>query len=48
VAIVKDFAAHFISLEAENAQLRDAAKSSADQLEKANKLSTDARREVEG
>jgi chromosome segregation ATPase len=47
VAMVKEFVAHFISLEAKNAQLREAAKSSTDQLEKANKLATNARREVE-
>ncbi|KAM0842398.1 hypothetical protein ACQ4PT_058389 [Festuca glaucescens] len=45
--MVTDFAAQFIRLEAENAQLREAAKSSAEKLEKANKLETDAWQEVE-
>jgi hypothetical protein len=38
-----DFAAQFIKLEAENAQLRESAKSSVKQLEKANMLATEAR-----
>jgi chromosome segregation ATPase len=46
VAMVADFAAQFIKLEAENAQLREAARSSADQLEKVNELATEAQREA--
>jgi hypothetical protein len=45
--MVMDFAAQFIKLEAEKAQLREAAKSSAEQLEKANKLATNARQEAD-
>ncbi|KAM0855257.1 hypothetical protein ACQ4PT_049891 [Festuca glaucescens] len=47
VAMVRDFAAQFIQLKAENAQLREAATSSAEQLEKANKLAADAWREAD-
>jgi ABC-type enterochelin transport system substrate-binding protein len=44
--MVTDFAAQFIKLEAENAQLRETAKSSAEQLERVNKMATDARPEA--
>ncbi len=46
VDIVVDFAAQFIHLEAENARLREAAKSSTDQLAKANKLAAEAQEEA--
>ncbi|KAM0904955.1 hypothetical protein ACQ4PT_017682 [Festuca glaucescens] len=42
IDIVVDFAAQFIRLEAENAHIREVAKSSTDQLERANKLATEA------
>ena len=48
--MVTNFAAQFVKLEAENAQLRQelaAAKSSAEQIETANKLATDAWQEAE-
>ena len=48
--MVKDFAAQFVELEAENARLHQelaAAKSSAEQIETANKLATDAWQEAE-
>ena len=44
--MVVDFAAQFIHLEAENARLREVAKSSSDQLERANKLATEAQGEA--
>ncbi|KAM0920169.1 hypothetical protein ACQ4PT_007692 [Festuca glaucescens] len=47
VAMVMDFAAQFIKLEAENAQLRESAKPSAEQLEKANRLAAEAWREAD-
>jgi hypothetical protein len=40
--MVVGFAAQFVKLEAENAQLREAAKSSSEQLERANKLAIEA------
>jgi uncharacterized coiled-coil protein SlyX len=43
--IVVDFADQFIRMEAENAQLREAAKSSTDQLQEANKLVAEAQKE---
>ncbi|KAM0863262.1 hypothetical protein ACQ4PT_044707 [Festuca glaucescens] len=46
VDIVVDFADQFISMEAENARLREVATSSTEQLEKANKLATKAQREA--
>ncbi|KAM0859735.1 hypothetical protein ACQ4PT_046996 [Festuca glaucescens] len=46
VDIVVDFADKFISMEAENARLREVAKSSTEQLEKENKLATEAQREA--
>ena len=46
VDMVVDFAAQFIHLEAENARLREVAKSSSDQLERANKLATEAQGEA--
>jgi predicted nucleic acid-binding Zn-ribbon protein len=45
VDIVVDFADQFIRLEAANAQLRDAAKSSSDQFQEANRLAAEARKE---
>jgi predicted nucleic acid-binding Zn-ribbon protein len=45
VDIVVDFADQFVRLEAENAQLRNAAKSSADQVQEANMLIAEARNE---
>jgi ABC-type enterochelin transport system substrate-binding protein len=45
--MVIDFAAQFIKLETKSAQLRESAKSSAEQLEKANMLATEARREAD-
>jgi hypothetical protein len=41
--MVTDFAPQFIRLEAENAQLRESSRSSAEHLEKANKVVADAR-----
>jgi hypothetical protein len=41
--MVRDFASQFIQLDAENAQLQKAAKSSSDQLEKAVKMAASAR-----
>ena len=41
-----DFADQFIRMEAENARLREVAKSSTEQLEKTNKLATEAQREA--
>jgi predicted nucleic acid-binding Zn-ribbon protein len=45
VDIVVDFADKFVRLEAENAQLREAAKSSSDQVREANRLATETRNE---
>ena len=48
--MVADFATQFVKIEAENAQLREelaAARVSAEQLEKANKLAADARLRVD-
>jgi dsDNA-specific endonuclease/ATPase MutS2 len=45
VDIVVDFNDQFIRMEAENAQLREAAKSSTDQLQEANRLADEARKE---
>jgi hypothetical protein len=43
---VVDFAAQFVKLEAVNAQLREATRSSSEQLEKAKKLAIEAQREA--
>jgi hypothetical protein len=45
VDIVVDFADQFVQLEAENVKLRKAAKSSADQVQEANRLAAEARNE---
>jgi uncharacterized phage infection (PIP) family protein YhgE len=45
VDIVVDFVDQFVRMEAENAQLREAAKSSTDQLQEANRLADEARKE---
>jgi hypothetical protein len=45
--MVVEFAAQFIHLEAENARLREPAKSSSDQLERENKLAAEAQGEAE-
>jgi predicted nucleic acid-binding Zn-ribbon protein len=45
VDIVVDFADQFVRLEAENVQLHKAAKSSADQVQEANKLAAEAQSE---
>jgi cell shape-determining protein MreC len=45
VNIVVDFAEQFVRLEAENAQLRETAKSSTDQLQEANRLASEAQKE---
>jgi predicted nucleic acid-binding Zn-ribbon protein len=42
---VVDFAGQFVRLEVENAQLREAAKSSSDQLQEAKRLAADAQNE---
>jgi chromosome segregation ATPase len=42
---VVDFASQFVRLEAENAQLREAAKSSSDQLQQEKRLAADAQSE---
>jgi hypothetical protein len=44
VDIAVDFANQFVRLEAENAQLREADKSSYDQLQEANKLAAEAQK----
>jgi cell shape-determining protein MreC len=46
--IVVDYADQFVRMEAENARLREVAKSSTEQLEKANKLATEAQKEAAG
>ncbi|KAM0840479.1 hypothetical protein ACQ4PT_059654 [Festuca glaucescens] len=46
VDIVVDFTDQFVRMEAENARLREVAKSSTEQLEKANKLATEAQEET--
>jgi hypothetical protein len=46
VDTVMDFANQFIRMEAENARLREVIKSSTEQLEKANKLATEAQGEA--
>jgi hypothetical protein len=43
VGIVVDFADQFVRLEAKNTQLRKAVKSSADQVQEANRLAAEAR-----
>jgi hypothetical protein len=45
--MVVDFTTQFVNLEAGNACLREAAKSSSDQLERANKLAAQAQGEAE-
>jgi predicted RNase H-like nuclease (RuvC/YqgF family) len=45
VGIVVEFVDQFVRLEAENAQLHKAAKSSADQVQEANRLAAEARNE---
>jgi ABC-type enterochelin transport system substrate-binding protein len=45
VDIVVDFVDQFVRMEAENAQLREAAKSSTDQLQEANRLAAEAQKE---
>jgi predicted nucleic acid-binding Zn-ribbon protein len=45
VDIVVNFADQFVQLEAENTQLRKVAKSSADQVQEANRLAAEARSE---
>jgi hypothetical protein len=44
--MVVDFATQFVNLEAGNACLREAAKSSFEQLEKVNKMATEAQGEA--
>ena len=46
VDIVVDFADQFVRMEAENARLREAAKSSTEKLEKANNLTAEAQKEA--
>ena len=46
VDIVVDFADQFVRIEAENARLREAAKSSTEKLEKANNLTAEAQKEA--
>ena len=41
-----DFADQFVRMEAENARLREVAKSSTEQLEKANRLAAEAQKEA--
>jgi cell shape-determining protein MreC len=45
VDIVVDFADQFVRMEAENAQLREAAKSLTDQLQESNRLAAEAQKE---
>ena len=46
VDIVVDFADQFVRMEAENARLREVARTSTEQLEKANKLAVEAQEEA--
>jgi predicted nucleic acid-binding Zn-ribbon protein len=48
VDTVVDFVDQFVRLEVENAQLREAVKSSSDQLQQAKSLATDAQNENKG